>query len=553
MIIDILVGMAKFFTKKVCLIILAVVIALGGIIWVVVANYTPKFRSGISEMPKATYVSGNGTASVMVDNYLYFVGGSVKTSEIKYGENEYYAKGKMPDAGIFRVRIDSKSAPVLDYQYDNTYEDEETGEKKTWQAGDKEYNSVVVGVNDWDHIGQKNNGIEAVVPKIAGHDKTAMWVFGKYLIYVSPHNRYDNRGHLMSDYLDFFRVDLDGNHHTLIYTTDSTDLTATNFTVWADSTEKIYLLVSETDNKSEKAETKIKKIDVINPKNVTVLDRNVSNVVLPTATQYKRNSDNENLSQIYGGVMSYVYYTKGREENDSAKGNLLYRCSINGGEPEKIAEQGDEHEGTTFTPLAVTPLDVNGAHANAQFVFAISVTNENSADRIEQELCVITNDNLNHYVYQEPTININNGLKKDYKVMVYANGFCTVDKKLRHYEINDGRIILDRELLPSVDVESVVAVLGDVVYARANDVLYAVNKNGTSNTISLTVASTNTTVDDETGEVSDETVTSEITLPVAVLYQPQGNNTDEPIIFVQDADYIRLYHANRFRYLRFKN
>ena len=89
------------------------------------ANITPKFHSGIDAIPAANYVSGNGTASVMVDNYLYFVGGVVKKSDIKYGDNEYYANGKVSDAGIYRVKIGDNGVPVLDYEYDNTYTDEE--------------------------------------------------------------------------------------------------------------------------------------------------------------------------------------------------------------------------------------------------------------------------------------------------------------------------------------------------------------------------------------------------------------------------------------------
>ena len=196
--------MAKFFTKKVALIALTAVVAVSGIIWAIVANIQPKFQSGIDVMPAGIYVSGNGTASVMVDDYLYFIGDSVETSTIKYGDNEYFANGKMPDTGIYRVKIEN-SKPVLNYEYDNTVTDE-NGEKKKLQPGDEGYNTNVVGVKDWESIGQKNNGIEAVVPKIAGHDQSAMWVFGQTLVYVSPHNRYDNRGNLLSNYLDFFRV-----------------------------------------------------------------------------------------------------------------------------------------------------------------------------------------------------------------------------------------------------------------------------------------------------------------------------------------------------------
>ena len=540
--------MAKFFTKKVCLITLAVVIALGGIVWAVIANITPKFHSGIDAIPAANYVSGNGTASVMVDNYLYFVGGVVKKSDIKYGDNEYYANGKVSDAGIYRVKIGDNGVPVLDYEYDNTYTDEETEEKKEWQVGDKNYNSVVTKIKDWENIGKKNNGVEAVVPKIAGHDQTAMWVFGKYLIYVTPHNRYDNRGNLMSDYLDFFRVDLDGKNHTLIYTSDSTDLTTKNFTVWADATDNIFLLVSETDNKSDKAEPQIKKINVVT-KTVTILDRNVKDVVLPSATQYGK--QNESLSQIYSGVMSYVYYTKARDENSTLKGNLLYRCAINGGEPEVIAERGDAEKGTTFTPLAVTPYGV----ASAQFVFSISVT-AGSATFIEKDLCAITNQNLETFHYEDPEINgAGLGLKSDSKVAIYANGFCTIDGAVYHYNIVDSRIVLDGKL-SSVTVDNVLAVMGDTIYVQSTNTVNIINADRTSTRVSTVITADDDSASSENSaentENNEEKETAKNVLPLGVIYQPQGN-TGDPMIYVQDADSIRLYSTDQtYKYLRIK-
>jgi|GEM_PF-4539883 len=531
--------MAKFFTKKVCLILLAVVVAVSGIIWAVVANYKPKFNSGITTVPAGEYVSGNGTAAVMVDNYLYFVGDTVTTSSIKYGDNEYYANSTIPDTGIFRVKIGDDSLPVLDYEYDNTYTDEDSGEEKEYQEGDANYNTVVTAVNDWDNIGTKGNGIEAVVPKIAGHDKTAMWVFGKYLIYTSPHNRYDNRGNLMSDYLDFFRVDLDGKNHTLIYTTDSTDLTTSDFTVWANSTDNIYLLVAESDNESDDPEPTIKKINV-KTKQVTVLDTDVADVVLPTATQYGK--QNESLAQVYGGVMGYVYYTKTRttvNENSTLLGNLMYRCGINDGEPELIADAGSAEKGTTFTPLAVTPYGT----ASAQFVFSISVATSN-ATFIEKDLCAFTSVND---TYIEPETDVN-GLKSSYEVAIYANGFCTIDSALYRYDIVGSRVILDNtKLMASLD--SVLAVIGDVAYVQSGTSVYAVKKNGSSTTVAST-STTSTDDDDDSSDTSSDDTESNLLL--AVLYQPK-NNPGDPIIFVQDDSTIRLFYADQtYNYLRFK-
>ena len=448
--------MAKIFTKKVALIALTVIVAVSGIIWAVIANLDSKFKSNIDTTPSAVYVSGNGTASVLVDEYLYFVGDSVATSEIKYGDNEYFADGKVHDAGIYRVKIEN-SKPLLDYEYDNQTKNEQ-GETITLQPGDEGYNTNVVAVNDWDNINEDDNGIEAVVPKIAGHDQSAMWVFGNTLVYVTPHNRYDNRGKLLSNYLDFFSVDLDGNHHTFLYTTSSPDLTRDNFTVWADATDNIYVLVHETEN------NEIIKVNV-QTKDVAVIDDKVADVVLPKATHYCRDNTNENLDKVYGGVMSYVYYTKNRtdvNEHDSNRGNLLYRCSVEDCKPELIAHEGSQDKGNTYKPLAVTPFQ-NG---NAQFVYSIvtkRINENNSEIPYPRQLSIITNDNLNNY--QNNTENAW-GLADDAEIKIYANGFCTVGDKLYRYDVDGTVMTFDNAVLSS-GVEKVLAVFDNTVFPKA--------------------------------------------------------------------------------------
>ncbi len=531
--------MAKFFSKKTALILLTVVIAVSGIIWVIVANIDPKFDSKINNIPAGLVVSGNGTGSVLVDDYLYFVGDSIATSDIKYGDNEYFAHGKMMDTGIYRVKL-VDGQPNLTYEYDNTSTNDK-GEKIKLQPGDEGYNTKVVAVTDWENVGKKGNKIESVVPKIAGHDQTAMWVFGKQLIYVSPHNRYDNRGKLLSNYLDFFRVDLDGKNHTLIYTTESADLTTENFTVWADSTENVYLLVYEIEK--DATEGTIKKINV-KDKKVTTVDEKVTNVVFPSANYYTQNT-NETLDKVYGGVMSYVYYTKAREDN--FMGNLLYRYAIKGSEAELIASEGGAEKGTTFKPLAVTPLQ-NG---NAQFVF--SATTQNTTTTTGFGLCQINEHNYVDYSYVQPEETW--GLKEDANVQIYANGYCTIDSKLYRYAVNGTEMIFNNQELYD-NVGKVLAVYGDVIYIQNETTVAKINATGgvTNISVVLETATDDTVTDDTSAEEGSETETPShtITLPIAVLYQPHGN-TGEPMVFVQDASHIRLYTENsKLNYLKFK-
>jgi len=521
--------MAKIFTKKIALIALTVVLAVSGVIWAVVSNFETKFKSNIISIPSAIYVSGNGTASVMVDDYLYFVGDSIATSEIKYGDNEYFANEKIQDSGIYRVKIEN-SKPVLDYVYDNTIEDE--GEEIELNPGDEGYNTKVVGVNDWDSIGEKDNGIEAVVPKIAGHDQSAMWVFGNNLIYVTPHNRYDKRGILLSNYLDFFRVDLDGKDHTLIYTTETADLTTENFTVWADSTDEICLLVHETENKE------IVKVNVQN-KQVTVLADEVVDVVFPKATQYCRDKVNENLDKVYGGVMGYVYYTKTHTDTNK-KGNLLYRRAIKSGESELIAEQNGDDEIATFKPLSVTPLQ-NG---NAQFVFSVIVNNDNNAETKPYALCLMTNDNMSEYTYEQPKVEDCWGIDKEDDIKIYANGFCTIDKELYHYDINGTVMNFNRTVLSSA-VDKVLAVFDNTVYVQSGTTVNKVQLGQLPVSVNVAPAT-------DTNEEEETTEENPFTLPLAILSQPHGS-TGNPMIFAQDLNHIRLYAEDgSVSYLRFK-
>ncbi len=530
--------MAKIFTKKVALIMLTAVIAVSGVIWAVVANLQSKFKTGINSIPDGRFVSGNGTASVMVDNYLYFVGDSIATSSIEYGDNEYYAKGKIPDTGIFRVKIED-SQPVVTYEYDNQSVND-AGEKVELQAGDEGYNTKVIGIEDWENLGAKDNGIEVVVPKIAGHDQSAMWVFGNNLIYVSPHNRYDNRGNLLSDYLDFFRVDLDGKNHTLVYTTSSANLTTENFTVWADSTDNIYIVVHETANKE------IKTINV-KTKKVSTLDKEVESVVLPFAAQYRTDSTNENLEKVYGGVMSYVYYTKNRDsEKDKNPGNLMYRHAIQDGEPEKIGDDANQNEGTVFTPLAVTPAQ-NG---KTQFVFSVVVKNKNEVEVTNTKLCLINETNTQNYKYVEPDETW--GLPDGATVKIYANGFCTINNDLRYYTVINGSDMVLQSGVLLTGVEKVLTVMGDTIYVQKGTVVHKVTTNS-SNTI--TIVPENETQANPEGEENEDSASTESTikLPVAVLYQPHGDNGD-PMLWVQDANHIRLYYNNagQFNYIKFK-
>jgi len=164
-------------------------------------------------------------------------------------------------------------------------------------------------------------GKELIVPKIAGFENAALWVFGDHLIYTSPHNRMDRQGNLQSARTDFFRVNLDGSGHRLLYTTVNANLGRNNWTVaWAgghshllvmDGGELVHIGVSR------------------NPGRRTVIAEAATSVGMPNVTAYFQSQLDQNKG--FGGVMAYVYWTQDRDEEDrdrGIRGNLLKRARL---------------------------------------------------------------------------------------------------------------------------------------------------------------------------------------------------------------------------------
>lgn len=540
--------MTKLGTKRIVLIVLAVVIAMGGVIWAIVANLKPTFNSGIKAVPDAYTVSGNGSAAVMVDNYLYFVGGYVPTSSIKYGDNDYYADGKIPDAAIYRVAI-KDDQPDLHYEFDNTYtKDDETLE---YEPDDPQYNSManLTKIADWEDVTAKSSNIDVVVPKIAGHDQTAMWVFGNNLIYTTPHNLLNGTGVLLSNRLDFYCVNLDGKNHRLIYTS-AANVTTADFTLWANNTNNIYILINESGT--------LKKIKV-SDKKVTTIAEDITAVAFPQATQYRTKVNNERLSDIYGGVMSYVYYTTARDadaQTGSGNGNLMYRYQINASnDPQLIGDQTTDSSGTTFTPMAVTTLGAG----NAQFVFSTKETNA-GVEAVATEFHIVTNDMaLNDKTDFAKLPGKTLGVAGD-TVKIYANGFWTRGKELRRYDVvqENGYYVIDQSLasdkasLLRDDVDNVFSVMGDTVYVRSSTAVSVLTfPAGSTKSTGVNIPLT-TTTDSMTG-----TETTEVLLPLSGLYQSYANGgaAGNNLVFICDSTGIKLYSAatkDQYAYLRMK-
>ncbi|MCL2587480.1 MAG: hypothetical protein FWE31_04565 [Firmicutes bacterium] len=292
-------------SRKILTIVAIVVIVFAGGLSAILINQAAGRFNAVSTVPhNVANVSGNGGNAVAVGEYLYFIGNFVNTRDIVYRQNEYNrvtVNDRRHYGGIFRIRLNENGRP----SYDNSHIDEPPIDPNNPGS---EWNTRVAGK-------------ELIVPKIAGHENSAMWIFGNHIVYTSPHNRLDRRGQLQTGRLDFFRVDLDGRNHRRIFTTSESNLTRDNFTVaWGGGHS--HLLVVDGQRLVHVGVSQ-------NPGRVTELAESVSSFALPMVTSYFESSLRPDKG--FEGVMGFVYWTEDRSEEDreaGIRGNLMRRASL---------------------------------------------------------------------------------------------------------------------------------------------------------------------------------------------------------------------------------
>lgn len=302
-----------------------------GMSWIVVANIKAAFKPanfvGLDERQRQT-VSGNGGPAVMVGNWLYFVGGYVDSSTLRYRENEH---NKVKDGAIYRVYIDpAEGAPLY----------EESGLDQL--NPDFTPHLLVKSKRDIkiDGADKQLRPYQLIVPKVAGFDQAALWVFDKHLVYTSPNNAKDKYGALQVGKIDFFRVDLDGRNHRKIYTTSNETVTTDKFTVTSYD-GNVFLVIHDGDL--------LRRVSVNgkNPGEVSTVSKEVQNAVLPIVTSYHKDyyQDDKGKWQpepydplatrdviaSYRDVMSHIYYTEAFTEDEQKiglRGNKLVQYNI---------------------------------------------------------------------------------------------------------------------------------------------------------------------------------------------------------------------------------
>ena len=314
----------KAINKKVwvTLAFLAVIFSVGAT-WIGVANALAAFSPpgwpaglALTKEQRAT-VSGNGGPAVMVGDWLYFVGNYVNTSDIRYRQNEH---NRVTYGAIYRVYIDPKEGLL--------YEDRDKafGTNCLCALCEDGIAHDLVPNNYVPHLLDRSR-YQLIVPKVAGFDQAALWVFGNHLVYTSPNNERDRRGDLRVLRTDFFRVNLDGSDHRRLYTTANDMVTTDRFTV-ASYEGNVFILIHDGNM--------LRRISVTgNPGQLVTVSRNVQGrVALPIVTYYGEDfkteddesdsmwtaQDFQSLARSYSGMMRYVFYTEVLSEQDQKHG-----------------------------------------------------------------------------------------------------------------------------------------------------------------------------------------------------------------------------------------
>ena len=300
---------------------LVLIIFAGGIIAIIVNNNARAF-SPVNTVPGTTAsISGNGGNAVMAGHYLYFIGNFVARSTITFRQNEH---NNVTYGAIYRVRLDETGRPV---GYDNTWLDQ-------WEENQNLTQSeleILYG-DSFNARFQSGHRPQLIVPKIAGHEASAMWIFGNHLIYTSPHNRQDRQGNLQSNRLDFFRVDLNGANHRHLFTTRTANLTRDDFTVvWSGGDS--WLLVNDGG--------RLVRVGVSRGAgNTHTIANNATSFAFPIVTSFGLSDPMKGFNPM----MQFVYFTEDRPEqdrNNGVRGNIMRRFRISAAQTEEIGNDFD--------------------------------------------------------------------------------------------------------------------------------------------------------------------------------------------------------------------
>jgi len=307
---------------------IVLVVFIGGLAAILINADATSIR--LSAVSNTSSVSGNGGNAVSVGGYLYFIGNHQSRYDLTRRRQNMY--GRVDYGAIWRIRLDNDGNP----QYDNTW-------IEGWTPYLTNQDIQDLGIEEKINSRFVEGTKHLVVPKVAGHELSSLFIFGNHLIYTSPHNRYHRRGHLLNTYTDFFRVDLTGANNRRLFTSRSEQLTRDDFTVvWVGG--QAHLLVNERLSAGQGA-TVNRLVNVnVNSGTARTISEDASSFAFPTVTSYFAPGPSVEHLKGFGGVMDFVYFTEERPSEEAELGiggNRLKRYNLRTRETQILAEIPD--------------------------------------------------------------------------------------------------------------------------------------------------------------------------------------------------------------------
>ena len=233
-------------------------------------------------------VYGNGGTSVVKGDYLYFANAYCDYNNLGHNDNKYDAKGELQKKyGIYRTKLNENG---------------------------------VVSVNS-DGV---PTGAELLVPQVAGHAVSGLYICGDYLYYVTPFTQETNSGNPNKGRLRFERVKLDGSDHEIVAGDDGEFNSECDYSIsYIEGVTYITILQDET-------------LTVYKSKS----NGDVTNYQIDSSVDQMVTVEQQKIvyNQTESEVNKYVYYTK----IDSNNFYSLYKKSLNGGEATPIITSSED-------------------------------------------------------------------------------------------------------------------------------------------------------------------------------------------------------------------
>lgn len=186
-------------------------------------------------------------------------------------------------------------------------------------------NLVRIKINEDGSLNKDEDGNiiqETICDKLCGFEYTNLFIYDDFIYFASPNTNKDSSGSVKNEYVTFYKVRLNGNDLTELYTANG--YTSSSNYIFTKVDGNVYLILN--NNK------KLLKINV-SIKNIKeeVIKESITEVVLP----FEKNIEaNKETSDFY----KKIYYTCDRE--DSLKsGNLLYSYNIATGEKKVLFDK----------------------------------------------------------------------------------------------------------------------------------------------------------------------------------------------------------------------